>query len=298
MKAQNEKQLQINELTMFQQIALEGEISALMLNINDEYEKIYFAFLKLALCEERYLLVYKNEFKKYLDEDTVNDLVKYRYMELVPVYLFVQKYIRELRNMLGCDCGSLRTEKYPIEIIKSKFVLTMREIITYIPSLASAILDGIQNEDEFEFLRPAILTLKQSIIEDPMEKHVGYDSKLKLLTIQIDKAPLMSIQLEDENTQTTLTSNGAMKNRLNSITGTIVGSIINMAKGEAQRIESENTEKMAYIVKKIDKVNGQVVFTKEFETQKQAADYIKGIVKDYPEIAKRFNFSVELVEVY
>lgn len=296
METQNEKQLQTEELTIFQQIALEGEVSALMLNVDNDYEKMYYAFLKLALCEERYLLVYKNEFKKYIDETIVNDLVKYRYMELVPTYLFIQKYIRELKGMLGCDYGSLRTAKYPVEIIKSKFVLAMRELMTYVPTLATAILDGIQgaDESELEFLNPVIIALKQCIEEDPMEKHVGYDVKLKLLTTQIDKSPLLNIQLEDEMLQKSMTSDEVVKSCLNNI----VGSIINMAKEEAQRIESENTEKMAYIVKKIDKVNGQVVFTKEFETQKQAADYIKGIVKDYPEIAKRFNFSVELVEVY
>lgn len=297
METQNEKQLQTEELTIFQQIALEGEVSALMLNVDDDYEKMYYAFLKLALCEERYLLVYKNEFKKYLDETIVNDLVKYRYMGLVPTYLFIQKYIRELKSMIGCDYGSLRTAKYPVEIIKSKFVLAMRELMTYIPTLATAILDGIQGADdsELEFLNPVIIALKQCIKEDPMEKHVGYDVKLKLLTTQIDKSPLLNIQLEDEMLQKSMMTNDEV---IKSCLNNIVGSIINMAKEEAQRIESENTEKMAYIVKKIDKVNGQVVFTKEFETQKQAADYIKGIVKDYPEIAKRFNFSVELVEVY
>jgi hypothetical protein len=63
-----------------------------------------------------------------------------------------------------------------------------------------------------------------------------------------------------------------------------------------EEVVEEEPEKLVYVVKKIDKSNNQVVFEKEFDTQQQATDFIMSVVKEYPEIAKRFNFAVEIVE--
>ena len=106
----------------------------------------------------------------------------------------------------------------------------------------------------------------------------------------------MNIQIEDERLQKKNRNEGlspderVMKD-LSSILGNLIKSV-----AEEDDDTDEVPEKLVYVVKKIDKSNNQVVFTKQFDTQQQATDYIKGVVKDYPEIAKRFNFAVELVE--
>lgn len=292
------KQLQNEELTMLQQIALEGEVSALMYNVESEDDKIYYAFIKLAICEEKYLLVYKNEFKKYIDETIVDELVRYRYMQLIPTYLFARRYMKEIKGMLGSDCGSLRVSRYPVEIVKSKFALVMREQLTYIPATASAILDSICNEasDEIEFLQPLAFALKQEAELDIMEQNVGYDVKLKLLSSSIEKAPVLSLQVEEERVLKSIENEGMTEDdRMKACMNTLAG----LFKSVVEAVEEEDKrqpEKLVYVVKKIDKANGQVVFTKEFDTQKQAADYIKSAVESYPEITKRFNFAVELME--
>ena len=104
------KQLQMNELTMFQQIALEAEVVSIMNDCDNDYEKMYYAFLKLALCDEKYLLVYKQEFMKYLEESQVNDLIGYRYKEIIPTYLqrskvseqSISSYARKYRSLIPC----------------------------------------------------------------------------------------------------------------------------------------------------------------------------------------------------
>lgn len=292
------KQLQMNELTMFQQIALEAEVVSIMNDCDNDYEKMYYAFLKLALCDEKYLLVYKQEFMKYLEESQVNDLIGYRYKEIIPTYLFIKRYLAEINGMLGEDYGSLRIFKQPIEVIKSKFIVAMRELLTYIPNTASAILDGIirEAEGELDFLIPIAFSLKSDAEHGAMEQAVGYDVKIKLLSSPIGRAPIMNIQIEDERLQKKARNEGlspderAMKD-LSSILGTLIKSV-----ADDEEDADEVPEKLVYVVKKIDKSNNQVVFTKQFDTQQQATDYIKGVVKDYPEIAKRFNFAVELVE--
>ena len=292
------KQLQMNELTMFQQIALEAEVVSIMNDCDNDYEKMYYAFLKLALCDEKYLLVYKQEFMKYLEESQVNDLIGYRYKEIIPTYLFIKRYLAEINGMLGEDCGSLRIFKQPIEVIKSKFIVAMRELLTYIPNTASAILDGIirEAEGELDFLIPIAFSLKNDAEHGAIEQTVGYDVKIKLLSSPIGRAPIMNIQIEDERLQKKNRNEGlspderVMKD-LSSILGNLIKSV-----AEEDDDTDEVPEKLVYVVKKIDKSNNQVVFTKQFDTQQQATDYIKGVVKDYPEIAKRFNFAVELVE--
>lgn len=295
------KQLQMNELTMFQQIALEAEVVSIMNDCDNDYEKMYYAFLKLALCDEKYLLVYKQEFMKYLEEDQINDLIGYRYKEIIPTYLFIKRYLAEINGMLGEDCGSLRIFKQPIEVIKSKFIVAMRELLTYIPTTASAILDGIIREadGDLDFLIPIAFSLKNDAEHGAMEQAVGYDVKIKLLSSPIGRAPIMNLQIEDERLQKKIKNEGlSQEERVMKISqdlSSILGTLIKGATVEEDDT-NEVPEKLVYVVKKIDKSNNQVVFTKQFDTQQQATDYIKGVVKDYPEIAKRFNFAVELVE--
>lgn len=300
-KTNQKNQMYTEELTLFQQIAVEGEVAAIMHDCNTEKEKMYFAYLKLALCDERYLLVYKNEFMKYLDEDQVNDIVGYRYSEIIPVYLFVDKFVRELKGMMGGECGNIRIFKQPIEVVKSKFIVGMRELLTYIPNTASAVLDGIMNsaEADLEFLIPIVFALKQDAEDTVMEQSVGYDVKIKLLSTPLDKAPIMNLPVEDERLKRNIANEGMskeerVKNTLDTLAGVIKSVLV--SEDDDEDFEDEPTQ-IVYIVEKIDKSNNAVVFTKEFETQQQATEYIKNAVKDYPEIAKRFNFTVKVVEV-
>ena len=294
------KQMNMNELTLFQQIAVEGEVAAIMNECHTDNEKLYFAYLKLALCEDKYLLVFKNEFMKYIDEDKVNEIVGYRYSEIIPVYLFADKFIREIKSMLGTDCGNLRLFREPIAVIKSKFIVGMREILTYIPETGTALLDCImgKSEGELDFLVPIVFALKQNVDNTIIEQSVGYDVKIKLLSTPINKAPIMNLAIEDERLKKGIANEGLakeerVKNALDTLAG-VLSSIVN----DVDEDDEDMAEKLVYVVEKIDKSNNAVVFTKEFETQQQATDYIKNTVKDYPEIAKRFNFTVKVVEVY
>lgn len=297
------KQMAMSELTLFQQIAVEGEVAAIMHECNSESERMYYAFLKLALCESKYLLVYKNEFMKYLDEQQINDIVGYRYMEIIPTYLYVDKFIREIKGMISGECGNLRIFRQPIEVVKSKFIVGMREMLTYIPNTAVAILDGIMNKigDELDFLVPIVFALKQNVDDVVIEQSVGYDVKIKILSTPLDKAPIMNLSIEDERIRKAISNEGLTreeraKNALDTLAG-VLTNIVGMDVVDEDEDYEEPTQ-LVYIVEKIDKSNNNVVFTKEFDTQQQATEYIKNAVKDYPEIAKRFNFTVKVVEVY
>lgn len=297
-------QLQTNELTVYQQIALEGEVAAIMYNCGSEKEKSYYAFLKLALCDDRHLLVYKNEFMKYMDEYVINTLIGYRYTGIVPSYLFAAHYITEIRSMLGNSCGALRIAEQPVAVVKSRFANAMREMANFIPTQVDAILNEIINinNGELDFMTSMVFALKQSLEFGPMEQQIAYDAKIKLLSQPLDKIPMLNFAMEEERIkqQSSMPSMASKfdSNCLKDIVGLVSDMVNNLANEDIMSGASTDTdEKLVYVVKKIDKANNQVVFTKEFDTQKQATEFVKDIIKSYPEIGRRFNFTVELVEV-
>ena len=77
-KTNMEKQIQPNELTIFQQLAIESEVASIIDNCANDIEKAYYTFMKFALVEEKYLIAYKHEFMKYVDS----------YLETFSTYLF------------------------------------------------------------------------------------------------------------------------------------------------------------------------------------------------------------------
>lgn len=316
-KTNMEKQIQPNELTIFQQLAIESEVASIIDNCANDIEKAYYTFMKFALVEEKYLIAYKHEFMKYVDESVVNDCINYRYMQMIPAYLYVAKFIYDIKTMLGEECGTLRVLKQPQVVVKSKFVVFMRELLTYIPVTAKAIMDGIlrENDGDLDFLYPVMLVLKNDATpeNDVIEQNVGYDVKIKLLSTPMSRLPILNIQAEEARMrkQASIESLGGedkIKTILDGLLGFVKSSIENNedimtvslqfgGDAEDDGYEDETVEKLVHVVKKIDKASGKVVSVKEFDTQKDATDYIKNIVKDYPEIVKRFNFIVELIEV-
>jgi len=312
-KSEMKKQIQLNELTMFQQIAIESEVASIINDCTSDIEKAYYTFMKLALVDEKYLIAYKHEFIKYVDESVINDCISYRYNQIIPTYLYVAKYIYDIKSMLGEEYGSLRILKQPQIVVKSKFIVFMRELLTFIPVTAKAIMDGIlrENDGDLDFLYPVILALKGDATpeNDVIEQRVGFDVKIKLLSTPISRVPILNVQAEEERMkrQATIESIGGeerIKTILDGLLGLVKNSLengegftaVSFTTDDEDNSDEHPAEKLIHVVKKIDKSNGKVVFTKEFDTQKDATEYIKNIVKDYPDIAKRFNFVVELVE--
>ena len=155
--------------------------------------------------------------------------------------------------------------------------------------------------DELDFLIPIVFALKQNVDDVVIEQSVGYDVKIKILSTPLDKAPIMNLSIEDERIRKAISNEGLTREeRAKNALDTLAGVLTNIIGVDVVDEDEEYDEpaQLVYIVEKIDKSNNNVVFTKEFDTQQQATEYIKNAVKDYPEIAKRFNFTVKVVEVY
>ena len=284
-----------SELTLIQQTALEGEVALVMYRANTETEELIGAYTILACCEEKYLYLYKQELTKYFDEVIVDELVRYRYTEILPVHLFVDRMVDILKGMQGHDCGSLRVLEFPNEVIKNKFVVGIREISKYIPNLVGIFLDALLNklDDELEFLVPLIFVLKEALEENPAEKDIGVDGKIKLLSLDVDKLPVMDLPSEDDrlkvmNEMDGLTQQEKIEHCMKKLFG--VSDELKTVKEQ----DNQENQVTVYKVKKINKTNGMVVFEKEFGSRKEATEYVKQIVTDYPELTKQYNFAVEL----
>lgn len=284
-----------SELTLIQQTALEGEVALVMYRANTETEELIGAYTILACCEEKYLYLYKQELTKYFDEVIVDELVRYRYTEILPVHLFVDRMVDILKGMQGHDCGSLRVLEFPNEVIKNKFVVGIREISKYIPNLVGIFLDALLNklDDDLEFLVPLIFVLKEALEENPAEKDIGVDGKIKLLSLDVDKLPVIDLPSEDDrlkvmNEMDGLTQQEKIEHCMKKLFG--VSDELKTVKEQ----DNQENQVTVYKVKKINKTNGMVVFEKEFNSRKEATEYVKQIVTDYPELTKQYNFAVEL----
>ena len=287
-------QLKTSELTLLQKVALEGEIAGEIYEAKSDTEKLIKAFTRLATCEEMFLLVYKQEYCKYFDPETVDELVRYRYLELVPVNLYAKKLIQDIKKISGSDCGSMMVKAMPVEIIKSKFALIVLELAKYIPSTMKALLDSMlrQLEGELDYLNPVILAISDSLLEEGVEKSVAYESKLKILSIAIETVPILSFTQEIENAKRAIKEEGMTPQQKVESRVKEIASAVGAALGANVDVKMVQT---AYKVKKIDKNNGMVVFEKEFDSRKEASDYINNIAENYPELIKQYNFEVELI---
>ena len=288
-------------LTIFQHIALEGEVAVTILRANTPTEKLIGAYTLLVCCEEKYIYLYKAELSKYIDEHILNDLISYRYTNIFPVHLFVDRMLDIIKGMLGESCGDLIVREYPVEVIKSKFVVGLREINYYIPELTNAFLDCMNNkitddnENDLEFLQPIILVLKNTLNDNPSEKDMPMDSKIKLLSLEIDKLPVMDLDSEVKRIKTDKEFEGlSQKERIEKCMKKLFG-VSDEELSTVQEQEDNQVPVTVYKVKKINKTNGMVVFEKEFDSRKSATEYIKQIVADYPELTKQYNFEVELI---
>lgn len=293
-------QVQPGNLTMLQQIALEGEVSALLYDINDEAEKKLITFIKLGMCKDKHILLYKNEFKKYISSEIVDNFVSCRYLNIIPTYLFADMLVSILEQSAVTTCGNTYISKFPPEIIKSKFVMVMREITTYMPYTACAILDEIQTKinSNLSFLFPIIFLLKgqaESEKDSSNEKNVDYALKVKLLSsiLGIGKAPLLNLEIEE---QIQKSREKDISEKLNDIIYESMKALVSPT-GELKFEDDEELhDGLIFIVEKIDRISGQVVFEKGFKTSQEASSYIKRIVDEYPAISERFKFSVIVKE--
>ena len=300
-KATKKEYVTQENLTILQHIALEGEVAVTMLRANTPTEKLIGAYTLLVCCNEKYIYLYKAELSKYLDEPILNDLVSYRYTDIFPVHLFVDRMLDIIRGMLGESCGDLIVREYPVEVIKSKFVVGLREISYYIPELTNAFLDCMNNkiiddsEADLEFLQPVILVLKNTLGTNPSEKEMPVDSKIKLLSLDIDKLPVMDLDGEVKRVQAEKEFEGlSQKEKIEKCMKKLFG-VSDEELSTVQEQEDNQAPVTVYKVKKINKTNGMVVFEKEFDSRKSATEYVKQIVSDYPELTKQYNFEVELV---
>ena len=143
--------------------------------------------------------------------------------------------------------------------------------------------------------KPVILVLKNTLGINPSEKEMPVDSKIKLLSLDIDKLPVMDLDGEVKRVQAEKEFEGlSQKEKIEKCMKKLFG-VSDEELSTIQEQEDNQAPVTVYKVKKINKTNGMVVFEKEFDSRKSATEYVKQIVSDYPELTKQYNFEVELV---
>ena len=155
--------------------------------------------------------------------------------------------------------------------------------------------DMLSKIDNLPFGDATKSLIKNTLGTNPSEKEMPVDSKIKLLSLDIDKLPVMDLDGEVKRVQAEKEFEGlSQKEKIEKCMKKLFG-VSDEELSTIQEQEDNQAPVTVYKVKKINKTNGMVVFEKEFDSRKSATEYVKQIVSDYPELTKQYNFEVELV---
>jgi len=262
-------------LTMFQRVALEGEVCSCYEMALHQADKAYFSYVLLICTPPEFRPFFEEEMLNYVDLEVIETANKYINRDVFPVTLLVNKVISDIKTYLGEEeCLKDRAPKYPKQMLKSKFTNYIRMTGELVPSIAKEIIDRIINDEDLEFLSDVSFSC---LMELSGKKDLVSDSFriIKIFQPTIAEISLASFTKETEAIEEDKEiSDQALMDIVNSV------------------LDKPNKSQKTYIVQKINKATKEVAMTKEFSSQAKAVQFIKKIGKDYPELTKSYDFII------
>ena len=119
-----EEKFESPELTLYQKVALRGEVSlAYETSMHEEDTELNsYILIYSASSTPQYIPFFREEMLKYIDEETFNRAYRYVAQEMFPKTLAIRKIIADLRMYIGVDeCVKDRMPKIPKPILKNKY---------------------------------------------------------------------------------------------------------------------------------------------------------------------------------
>ena len=275
-KKQFETEFNNVELTVYQKVALKGEIGMAYETAISQEDKEYSTYLLCYFVNKmpEYTQFYKDEMLKYVDEETYTKYRNYAFQGIFPKPLMERKIVADLKVYLGKEECLLdgKVPKMPPNILISKFVNYMRTVAEIAPVMAKDILRAVIADDSetLEEFKEVCFTMLMDIKgqSDLITEPWAY---VKLFQPRIVDSYVLMFEHEVESVNK-----------------------------ESDKVEQDfqdssvasNPIKTTYTVKKIDKSSGIVVFEKKFDTLEDASKYIKDIGENYKELLDRYKFTI------
>ena len=209
-------------------------------------------------------------------------------------------------------------------IIESAFIFFAREAMMISPDATEQLLDKIQNDYDLEFLHNACFYLKNGcpevrelkkdraheIPEEIMsclfdvKRILSFSIESKALSIlnkaekkankryqEITKQPLPTEDIQEEigTTGTIIESNSITHEQLSQY---ISDKIAELFEGVVTSTPKTNSADTVYVVKKVFTDSGLSTDIRICRTKEEAIDFVKKIIREYPELANTCEFQV------
>ncbi len=319
-------------LTYLQKVALKGEIGFALSTSAHDAEMKFRTYLILREVEDQFKPFIIECIKESVtfDESIVDRLYLEVLNNSVPTWLWIEEVIADIKlHLLSADNGysmltgsklSINRAQERKNLIESAFILFARETVIISPAAAEQLIESILNDYDLEFLHNACFYLRSccaelrqikgaradEIPEEIMsclfdiKKTLSFSMETKALKA-LSKAEKKESRYQKLTKQTLPTSDNTPSISESSpliIEGTITHDELSKYISDkiAELFEGANgtssSPDKVYVVKKVFTDSGLTTDIRECRTEEEAIDFIKKIIREYPELTNVCEFKV------
>lgn len=251
--------------------------------------------------------------------------------DTVPVWLWVEEAIADIKmhltiaeptfSMLTGSKLSLNKKTERKNIIESAFIMFVREAMMISPEAAEQLLDQVSNDYDLEFLQKACLYLregwseimnlkKERDLNDAPDELMSCLFNIKrMLSFAIETKSLNNIKKRSKNyqkiTNQPLPTEDTQRNIViqgnftvdNAITHEqlsqyISDKIAELFEGPSSSPSKTSPSNTVYVVRKVFTDSGLYTDIRTCTTEEEAVNFVKKIVREYPELTNICEFQV------
>lgn len=315
-------------LTYLQKVALKGEIGFALSTSTHDTEMKYRIYFMLKEVDNKFkpLIVECAKEAVTFDESIIDRIYLEILNESVPVWLWIEEIIADIKLYLSSveksyvglpsDHLSINKLQERKNLIESAFILFAREAIIVSPKAATQLFESILNDYDLEFLHKACFYLKNDCSEIYSIKGDKIPEQLMSCLFNIRKILNFSIETqvfealnktnESHNNESSMQPSKSSYNNEVIVQGkfTIDRDMLynheefsnyisnEITKLLEESISSNNSSNNVYIVRKVFTDSGLSTDIRTCNTEEEAINFIKKIVREYPELTNVCEFRV------
>lgn len=322
------------QLTYLQKVALKGEIGFALSTSSHDTEIKFRTYLILKEVEDKFKPFIIECIKEAVTfDETIIDRIYLEILNgTVPVWLWVEEAIADIKihlNSAQMSSSILTGLKLSIDklqerknLIESAFVLFVREAMMISPSAVKQLLEEVLEDNDLSFLESACFYLKESCKEIQKFKN-SEEVPDKLMSCVFDIKKILSFGIETKELsrlnrfeKKQKTYEKVTKQPLpTEIMGEVVAEdSFTVTSEEISRYISEKIAELfegnvsthsylkpkqpsntVYVVKKVFTDSGISTNIRVCKSEEEAVNFIKKIIKEYPELTNVCEFQVERI---
>ena len=315
-----------DNLTYLQKVAIKGEVAFALSTAIHDAEIKYRIYLILKEVDKNFVLPLIEAFKEDVtfDEEIVDQLYFESQREEIPVWLWIDKNIADIKESIKLSDASIAVSKTSInkteerkKLVESAFVFFARKSSMASPTATKELCLTILNDQKLSFLHASCFYILEGC-DELLEAFPNEVTDERILDCSFDIREMLSTVLETEALRKTtptkepakviheeaptekeisfkikvnhIHTNGSSDQNENVeefVSGVLSQKILETFK---EFSSSEPSEK--YVVQKIFNDSQILTDIRTCDSEKEAREFIQNIKKQYPELQKTCNFII------